>query len=108
MAGRFCSKLPSQARMVRDVVLAHGLDAGDLEPGLLDQPDRLPDRAHVHVRRDVGLDERPAARARGAAGHLLDQQPAARASAGWCSAAQNAGYSAAPTCSPISTDAIAS
>ena len=24
--------------MVRDVVLAHGLDADDLEPGLLDQP----------------------------------------------------------------------
>ena len=60
------------------VVLAHGLDADDLEPGLLDQPHRLPHRAHVHVRRDVGLDKRAAARRAAAPGHLLDQQPAAR------------------------------
>ena len=50
------------------VVLAHGLDVGDLEPGRLDQPDGLPDRAHVHVRGDVGLDERPAARGAGRRG----------------------------------------
>ena len=42
------------------VVLPHGLDPEDLEPGVLNQPDRVPRRAHVHVGGDVGLDERAA------------------------------------------------
>ena len=44
-----------------DVVLAHRLDVADLEAGRLEMADRLRQRAHVHVRRDVGLDEAPAA-----------------------------------------------
>src|SRR6202044_960063 len=59
------------------VVFAHRLDPDDFEPGVLDQPNRLPHRAHGHVGRDVGLDERAATRSARPAGHLLDEQPAA-------------------------------
>ena len=43
------------------VVLAQRLHVTDLEPGILDQGDGLTDRPHVHVGRNVRLDERPAA-----------------------------------------------
>jgi hypothetical protein len=66
------------ADLDREAVLAHGLNSGDLEAGVLDQSDRLPHRAHVHVGCDVGLDERAAARRAGIAGHLLDEEPTAR------------------------------
>src|SRR4029079_10178262 len=43
------------------VVLAQTLHTAHLEPARLEQPDGLTERAHVHVGRDVGLDERTAA-----------------------------------------------
>ena len=63
-------------------MLAHRLDVADLEPGAVDQSDRLGERLHVHVGGDVRLDERPAARTVAglvvAPRHLLDEHPAAR------------------------------
>ena len=88
-------------------MLPHRLHAAHLEAGLLEQRDGLADRAHVHVGRDVGLDERAAA------GRVsprdicwISSRPPGRSRP--CSCAQNAGYCPAPTCSPISTVATAS
>ncbi len=60
------------------VVLAQRLGVPDLQPRLLQQRHRLAQRPHVHVRGDVRLDERPAARSAGAARHLLHQHPPGR------------------------------
>ncbi len=56
-------------------MLAHRLHVSHFEPGVFQQRHGFADRAHMHVRRDVRLDERPAA-GQAAPGHLLDQHPA--------------------------------
>src|SRR5690625_6839435 len=56
------------------VVLAHALHTAYLEASAAYSAAGLVDRAHVHVRCDVGLDERPTARL-SVARHLLQEQP---------------------------------
>ncbi len=65
------------------VVLAHRLDVANLEAGVFDQADSLTDRSHVHVGRDVRLDERAAARRGTRRGHLLHEQTTFRSSRRW-------------------------
>ncbi len=64
------------------VVLAQGFDAADLQAGGLQDVGGAADGPHVHVGRDVRLDEGSSAGCVGAAGHLLDQEPALGAQCG--------------------------
>ncbi len=61
------------------IVFAQGLDSQEFEPCPFDQVRGVPHRAHMHIRGNEGFDERASPGVPAAAGHLLDQDSAARA-----------------------------